>query len=468
MNTLGYLLTDEQMQAYIVNGYLSVQIDLPTAFHTAIYKQAETIFGQGPNPWNDIYPLIPELVEVFAHPAVVGALTSILGRGYIMHPHRHCHLNRPGTPAQGQHKDSYEEDENVRHHRTRWAMAFYYPQDVTVEMGPSAIQPGTQYYNTRQEAQQHQEIALTGKAGTVTIIHYDLWHRALANQSDQQRFMMKFLFCRMEEPAEPSWNSQGSDWVGPANGSASPVQGHDELWQRLWQWHMGWDACQETQHGSGTPNGDKDILTEEADALLGQSEAQRLNAAYRLACLGEAAVPTLMDALVTESTSSLTANLKASHTNPSELYSAHGLAAVGQPTIPALIEVMESQDWWLRAAAANILGNMGLTANPAIRALTSALQDESEWVRRNAVESLGILGARAKSAVLELARVLADEDELSWVRHNAALALARMGAEAAPARPILESVLTHEDLYISGNAKIALERMTNASTASTL
>ena len=44
------------------------------------------------------------------------------------------------------------------------AMAFYYPQDVSDEMGPTAIQPGTQYF------QQYQKMAerlpLCGKAGT--------------------------------------------------------------------------------------------------------------------------------------------------------------------------------------------------------------------------------------------------------------------------------------------------------------
>ena len=42
-----------------------------------------------------------------------------------MHPHRHCHLNRSSTPARYNHKDSYEEDVNVQHHRSRWAMAMY-------------------------------------------------------------------------------------------------------------------------------------------------------------------------------------------------------------------------------------------------------------------------------------------------------------------------------------------------------
>lgn len=452
------LLSDVQMQSYIVDGYLTIQTDFPAEFHANICRQAEAIFEQGPNPWNDIYPMIPELAEVFAHPKVAGALTGILGPSYIMHPHRHCHLNSPGTPAQNQHKDSYEEDQNVRHHRSRWAMAFYYPQDVTVAMGPSAIQPGTQYYNTHQEAKQRAEIALTGQAGTVTIIHYDLWHRALANKSNQQRFMLKFLFCRMEEPTQPSWKSVRSEWVLQAERSSSD-QHHEEMWQNLWHWHTG----QQSGNCTIVLNADHGSITEQIGLLFDSSEASRLNAAYRLGSIGEAAVPALIEALYTESVASLEANLHADHTNPSELHAGHALAAVGESAVPALTDAVSAKDWCLRAAAAAILGNIGLAARSAVPALVSALQDESEWVRRNSVEALGTIGRQAKPAVPKLTHILTDECERTWVRHNAALALARIGSEAAPAISALQSVLEDDDLYISGNSQIALQRMRGAS-----
>lgn len=54
----------------------------------------------------------PALRLVCADPVVKDALSSILGDGYFMHPRRHGHQNRSGTPARGTHKDSYEEDVN--------------------------------------------------------------------------------------------------------------------------------------------------------------------------------------------------------------------------------------------------------------------------------------------------------------------------------------------------------------------
>ena len=80
------LLSDSQMRHFIVNGYVTVTADFPSAFHDSVRAQAERIFASKGNPGNDILPAIPQLGELFTHPAVTGALTSILGPGYAMHP----------------------------------------------------------------------------------------------------------------------------------------------------------------------------------------------------------------------------------------------------------------------------------------------------------------------------------------------------------------------------------------------
>ena len=93
------LLNDDQMQEFIVKGFVTVHADFPRAFHESIRSQAESIFAIGGNPGNDILPRVPELAELFAHPAVTGALTSILGPCYAMHAHRHCDVTPPNRPA---------------------------------------------------------------------------------------------------------------------------------------------------------------------------------------------------------------------------------------------------------------------------------------------------------------------------------------------------------------------------------
>jgi len=87
-----FLLDDAQMQQFIVDGYITVQADYPPAFHEKTYQQLEAVFEHEGNIGNNILPRIPQIQQVFDHPAVRGALTSLLGEGYIMNPHRHCHL----------------------------------------------------------------------------------------------------------------------------------------------------------------------------------------------------------------------------------------------------------------------------------------------------------------------------------------------------------------------------------------
>ena len=331
------LLTDAQMREFIVNGFVTVQTDFPPEFHASVRAQAESIFSTEGNPGNDILPRIPELAELFAHPAVTGALTSILGPGYAMHAHRHCHLTPPRQPAQRQLQDSYEDDRNVRHHRTRWAMAFYYPQDVPPAMGPTSVLPASQYYTSRSQPERQEESVLCGAAGTVTIVHYDLWHRAATNRSDRNRCMMKFLFCRMSEPTEPSWNCHDPSRRPQFGGAAIP-----ELCRSVWNWYLG--HC---RHGTGqtTSAGSVDDArpvgggnhavsgSEAGDAgREGKpylSEADRLQEMYRLSAGGQAGLAVLMAALAAEADTFLGRNLAAQHTNPCQLYAGFGLSAQG-------------------------------------------------------------------------------------------------------------------------------------------
>ena len=111
------LLSDEQVQQFIVSGVLTVQADYPPRFHEEVYRQIETVFEQEGNIGNNILPRIPQIGRVFEHRAVKGALTSLLGPGYILNPHRHCHLNPPGRGGQRWHKDCYVYDHNLRHPR---------------------------------------------------------------------------------------------------------------------------------------------------------------------------------------------------------------------------------------------------------------------------------------------------------------------------------------------------------------
>ena len=86
MTDKAYLLNDNQMRDFIVNGYVIVKTDLPRSFHDEIYKTTNTVFEREGNPGNNLLPRIPEIQHVLDNPTVRGALTSLLGADYYIQP----------------------------------------------------------------------------------------------------------------------------------------------------------------------------------------------------------------------------------------------------------------------------------------------------------------------------------------------------------------------------------------------
>ena len=440
MNRSTLRLTDQEMRDFIIDGYVKVNTDFPPSFHEKIRQQLDTMFEDTGNLGNNVLPLIPEIQEVFDHPRVHGAMQGVLGENYVMHSHRYCHFNQQGSEGQNFHKDSYEGDEQIRRHRCRWAMAFYYPHDVTEDMGPTAVLPGSQYYETSESAHRQPELALCGEAGTVTIVHYDLWHRAMPNRSDKRRYMLKFLFTRLDEPQSPTWQSDTGDWQALSKAEAPE---HPELWESLWNWSYG----KQNGTANGVPHTEVGTLVE---ALESDNERARLNAAYRLGRVGVAALPDLKRVLHGKS-------------DALREYAGSALSLIGHPAIPTLLDAMKATDDSVRASATFALADMGKTAEEAIPALTAAAQDSYEWVRRHATEGLGLIGQQVSedTDLSEAVQVLTAglRDDYHWVRDNAARALAKLGTIAEPAIPALVAQLEDENRYVRFHAALALKHI---------
>ncbi len=410
---------------------------------------------------------------MFEDPAVRGAFTSILGQNYVMHSHRHPHQNAPHSGGQGFHKDSYWGHEKVRHHRPRWAMAFYYPQDTPVEIGPSAILSGTQYYSNRITENNDGEVALSGEAGTVSLIHFDLWHRAMANQTDKTRYMMKFQFIRMDEPQEPEWNVADPTWNvdGLDENGNSAAKRHQTTWRHVWNWMTGGSNGHASKQANGNltthiealSDADPSVRSDAVDelGLLGESAADvipmlsqalhddyepvRLNTAYALGAIGEPAVPTLIEKLSDENG---TARRMASY----------GLAAVGAPAVPALCEVLAHENDEVRHQATYALAQIGRAAEPAVDALIDRSKDSKVEVRRYIPEVLGGIGASAAPAVPVLTDMLANDEDVQ-VRFESALALGQIGPASSDAIPILKDSLSDSNRYVRDNSIHALKRI---------
>jgi len=79
MNQHALQLTDEEMQDFIINGYVKVKADFSPSFHEKICQQLDTMFEETGNLGNNLLPAIPEIQEVFDHPVIHGETQGVLG-----------------------------------------------------------------------------------------------------------------------------------------------------------------------------------------------------------------------------------------------------------------------------------------------------------------------------------------------------------------------------------------------------
>ena len=210
-------LTDDEMASFVIRGYHIIKPDLRTGINQEIY---DALNAMSTNPGDAVLDEVPQLKEVWNSPEMDGVLTSLLGPDYQMFPHRHCHRNAPGTPSQQIHQDNMNdlrvEGGQKRHpDHIDLVLAMYYPQDVTSNMGPTLILPGTHVLQALPERMASQgnfrdQVIATVDAGSVVILHYDIWHAGTANTSKTVRYMLKFLFQRTTNPSVPSWNHDPS------------------------------------------------------------------------------------------------------------------------------------------------------------------------------------------------------------------------------------------------------------------
>ena len=212
------LLSDLEVVDFIVNGYLILNVPHREGLCETIAGRLDAMTT---NPGDAVTDdeWVPELLEVVEHPQVVAAVTSLLGHDYELMEHRHWHCKESGTPFMHWHQDST----NTRTPGVDKLLLLFYPSDVTAEMGPTIVVPGTQFRNAptdrmRTYSNIRGQVPLVVPAGTVAVCHYDVWHGTAANRSAVRRHMVKFLLRRTRSNTSPSWGhaDQGAsgrlDW----------------------------------------------------------------------------------------------------------------------------------------------------------------------------------------------------------------------------------------------------------------
>ena len=432
------LLTDEQMRRFLIDGYLTLNANVDRAVHQAIYERLQWVMHEESNPGNNVLPVVPEMQMVLDSPVVRGALTSVLGRAWALHPHRFAHNNEPGGEITGisaktgkgshtfigWHQDDHSPLARPRHHFPRYAMILYYPQDTPNEMGPTQLIPGTQLFRAQTAADRERGKQGSGPTGTCILTHFDIVHGGSFNAADRTRHMVKFVFARVEEPTEPTWNCREPQWQTPEIHEAPadiPV-----VWRRQWNWLCG-RAPETVPAEENTPIADLMMAMEGDDPA-------RQNAIYALAARGVAAVAPL--------TADLAARTQEAWNEGAVVMenSAYALAALGLPAVPALCGLLDHASEWVQINALFALGEIGTHAQGAYPQVLHKLRHSSHSVVRTALDALGQIGLLTEDALPEFRRLLLT-DNADWqtplrrtwtgqdqVRTNAMMALLRLNA----------------------------------------
>jgi HEAT repeat protein len=118
------------------------------------------------------------------------------------------------------------------------------------------------------------------------------------------------------------------------------------------------------------------------------------------------------------------------------LYALEGIGAHGAEALPALIGLLDHENFHYQYFVCRVLSAMGEKAAPAVPKLMDRLQHGAPSVRRHAALALGDIGPVGGQPAVE-ALTAALSDPLAPVRQDAATALGQLGPTARSAAPAL-------------------------------
>lgn len=502
--TTPILLNDEQVQSFIVDGLLI----FPSGIDEAIDKDIHTLLQYSSKHegqlGNNVASRIPQMHDVLRAPAVAGALTSLLGHNYLVHPHRAVHKSTPieiplddftlttdehrvgegSTATSSWHQDAQSPLARARHHMPKYLIGFYFPHDVTAAMGPTRFKKASYMYPKVSDMRNVIQPDMVD-AGTFMLCHFDTIHAGFPNQASTDRFLVKFVFARTEYPISPSWNHHDPVWRTPLAATH-----HDDLtpaWTSVWRWLLG------TPHAEGNQR-DATATKSEPDA---PPESRRIIELYGPAGPDEprqliAALLNKIDEPMHERVAFVSHNpkLDASDTIRDLAYrwneqavamedETYRLATLGDAAIEPLLELLDSANLWLKLNAIFALGEIECTPPRVVEALLVQLDNPHHQVVRQTLDALACKAPQLTddcfNAIAELAATTHDEwlnpltlrgwNAQDQIRMNAALVLLNaVSAEKSSAQieTIAVKLLSDANGYAASIAAETLVRMNSA------
>lgn len=195
------LLTTLEMARFVARGYLRFDALVPAALNERFLAEV----AEGPpaaspagTRLSDCYPS-SVVSRILRLPRVRGIIESLVGP-HCRFDHQGVHFSPPAKVFQGsglrlvaQHT---HQDSTIDTRRAFDLQLFYFPHEVTPEMGGTRFVPGThlrvvsemacaRYQNVRGQQK------VVCPAGTLLACHHGLWHGGELNHSEKTRYMLK-------------------------------------------------------------------------------------------------------------------------------------------------------------------------------------------------------------------------------------------------------------------------------------
>lgn len=410
------LLDASQMALFVSRGFHCVDTrgEVSADFHQSFAARSHEI-NQRPRetPLQDVgfLELEADIATVLRAPSVQGALTSLLGNDFAMACAWAQDLNNGGMMGnhhtavydsdQAYHKDGIHTPASVvRDIKPRGVILMYYPNGATLDQGPTAVVPGSNYFmpdsdrvaNLGPMPKSHaardewllqqansfgdegrEDFRVVVPPGAVLITDYHIYHRASRNAGPDApwRPNVKMGASRISEPVYatlPQW---------PPVKLARPLDGTPAVHKSVWAWLT----------GSSVPTESNIAIEEDVERMHeSKSEVERVEAAHRLASAAAGGNARALDAL-------LDAFNRGFHTSAKAISyggafgdggdgvhraAKYGLCSAGPAAaaamLPDLTNAVASAQWQLVPDTCHVIGQCSAAGDEAaIGALASAL-----------------------------------------------------------------------------------------------
>ena len=422
------LLTDEQVRRFIVDGYLTFTPEVDPELHDRINQKLRYATEREVHVGNNIMSRVPEIWQILRAPNIRGALTSLLGPNYYVHPHRAIHTSRPvenkdvsydpahNAPPMGKgsmagsgwHQDAQSPLSRGRHHTPKYLIAFYIPHDTPETMGPTRFQAGSYLFS---EPHKPCGVVLPNyvNAGTVLLLHFDTVHAGWPNRTDLSRYMIKIVVTRTDYPRVPTWFNVESDWT-PPNSRRAEVD-LNPAWLYIWHWMRG----DERKHTNGG------FKLQDLNAI---DEERRFSSVYHAVSATD--IQALIAQLRALANQGMHERRKAVNKDGKPIArdhvigverrwneraivfddAAYALASSGEKAVSPLAELLDNPDPWVRINAVFALGEIGPAARSAIPAIVKLLGDQHQQAVRQTLDAIASISEGMDSAMDGIERLL--------------------------------------------------------------